>query len=135
MSRRVGIVALAVCDAAVLAAPVPKQLKKGDHAAILGEWYEPADKKRMWYFHEDGTAGGGDLPDPDRKGLYRIDPAADPKTLDWSADNGKTWTLGLYSLDGDTLTVNIAKGAGTPRPDSLVETDKTHKITATRKKD
>jgi uncharacterized protein (TIGR03067 family) len=133
MFRHLGVALLAAT--AVMAAPVPKGLKSTDRAAILGDWLEPPEKGRMWWFKEDGTAGGGDLSKPDRQGRYRIDPSADPKTLDWSTDDGKTWTLGIYSLDGDSLTVNIAKDAKNPRPNSLVDSDNTHRIVATRKKD
>jgi uncharacterized protein (TIGR03067 family) len=135
MSRHIGIVVVALIAAVVVAAPVPKQLKKGDHGAILGEWYEPADKARMWYFNEDGTAGGGDLPEPKRKGQYKIDPNTTPKSLDWSDDGGKTWQLGVYSIEDGVLTVNIGRESKDPRPTSLDENARTYKITAARKKD
>ena len=134
MSRHIGMILVAVCAAAVVAAPVPKQLKKDERAALIGEWEEPADKARIWWFKEDGTAGGGDLSNPNRRGTFRVDPSTNPKQLDWSTDNGKTWQLGLYSAENDTLKVNIAKDAKAPRPESLVETSETYSITATRKK-
>jgi uncharacterized protein (TIGR03067 family) len=134
MSRRIGMALVALSAAVVVAAPVPKQLKNTDRTSILGDWEEPPEKARVWWFKEDGTAGGGDLPTPTRKGQYRLDPTANPKTLDWSTDNGKTWQLGLYSLENDTLKVNIAKDTKGVRPETLVETEQTYAITATRKK-
>lgn len=134
MSRHLGMILVALTAAVVVAAPVPKQLKKDERAALVGEWEEPADKKRAWWFKEDGTAGGGDLPEASRRGIYRVDASTDPKRLDWSTDNGKTWQLGVFSIENDTLKVNIAKDAKAPRPESLVESGETYSITATRKK-
>jgi uncharacterized protein (TIGR03067 family) len=134
MSRRIALLLIGLSAAVVVAAPVPKKLKNTDRASILGDWEEPPEKARVWWFKEDGTAGGGDLPTPTRKGLYRLDPNASPKTLDWSTDNGKTWQLGIYSLEDDTLKVNIAKDTKGVRPETLVETEQTYAITATRKK-
>ena len=134
MSRHIGIALVALSAAVVVAAPVPKQLKKGDQSALVGEWEEPPERARAWWFKADGMAGGGDLSDQSRRGIFRIDGTTTPKSLDWSTDNGKTWQLGVYSLEKDTLKVNIAKDAKTPRPDSLTETGETYSITATRKK-
>lgn len=134
MSRHIGMLLVVLSAAVVVAAPVPKQLKKDERAALVGDWEEPADKKRAWWFKDDGTAGGGDLPNPSRRGTYRIDASTNPKQLDWSTDNGKTWQLGVYSIENNTLKVNIAKDANAPRPDSLVESSETYSITATRKK-
>lgn len=134
MSRRVGMMLVACCAAVAVAAPVPKQLKKDDHSAIVGEWVEPADKKRSWWFKEDGTAGGGDTA-TQRKGTYKLDPTATPKAIDWSDDGGKTWQLGVYSLADGVLTVNIGREAKDPRPTSFDVTARTYSITATRKKD
>lgn len=131
-------IALASLTAAVLvAAPVPKGVKNKnrDKEELIGEWLEPADKARTWWFKEDGTAGGGDLKNPSRRGLYRIDPTASPKTLDWSDDEGQTWQLGVYNIENGTLTVNIAAGSKDARPVSFDETPRSHKITATRKKE
>ena len=135
MSRHVGMMLVALTATLVVAAPVPKQLKKDERAALIGDWEEPADKARIWWFKEDGSAGGGDVSNPNRRGIFRIDASTDPKQLDWSTDNGKTWQLGLYSIENDTLKVNISRDAKAPRPETLVETSETYSITATRKKD
>lgn len=135
MSRHpVGFAVLIACAATLVAAPVPKQLKKDERAALIGEWEEPPEKKRMWWFKEDGTAGGGDLPEASRRGIFRIDASTTPKQLDWSTDGGKTWQLGLYSIENDTLKVNMGKDAKSPRPANMEEVAETYSITATRKK-
>ncbi len=135
MSRHpLGLAALVVCAAAVVAAPVPKQLKKDERAALIGEWEEPPEKKRMWWFKEDGTAGGGDLPEASRRGIFRIDASTTPKQLDWSTDNGKTWQLGLFTIENDVLKVNMGKDTKAPRPANMEEVAETYSITATRKK-
>jgi uncharacterized protein (TIGR03067 family) len=117
------------------AAPVPKSVKNQNRekADILGDWLEPPEKARIWWFKEDGTAGGGDLKSPTRRGQYRLDPTTDPKQLDWSDDGGATWQLGVYHIVNDTLTVNIAANTRDARPVSMDETPKSNKIVATRK--
>jgi uncharacterized protein (TIGR03067 family) len=136
MSRTLSLLVVSSAVTFAFAAPVPKGLKNQnrDKVEIVGEWLEPADKARIWWFKEDGTAGGGDLKDPKRKGQYRLDPSTDPKSLDWS-DDGQTWQLGVYSIENDVLTVNIGQSARDLRPVSLDATPKSHRITATRKKD
>ena len=130
------LLAFAMVSAVAFAAPIPKGIKNKfpDKEAIVGDWLEAPEKARIWWFKEDGTAGGGDLKSPTRKGLYRMDPMTEPKSLDWSDDNGATWQLGVYSLEKDVLIVNIASKTSDPRPTSLDENNQTHKISATRKK-
>jgi uncharacterized protein (TIGR03067 family) len=136
MIRLASIFFTSIVATLVVAAPVPKAVKnqERDKVEILGEWLEPADKGRIWWFKEDGTAGGGDIPKPTRKGLYRIDATTDPKSLDWSDDGGRTWQLGVYRIENDVLTVNIGANASDIRPVSFDETPRSHKISATRKK-
>ncbi len=136
MTRSAWITLASLTAVGVVAAPVPKGVKKNrDTEELVGEWLEPEQKARIWWFKEDGTAGGGDLKNPSRRGLYRIDPTASPKTLDWSDDEGQTWQLGVFSIENGTLTVNIAAGSKDPRPTAFDETPRSHKITATRKKE
>lgn len=137
MTRAIWITCITLAAAGGVAAPVPKGVKNQnrDKEELVGEWLEPADKARVWWFKKDGTAGGGDLKNPSRRGLYRIDPTASPKTLDWSDDEGRTWQLGVFNIENGVLTVNIAAGSKDPRPVSFDETGRSHKITATRKKE
>jgi uncharacterized protein (TIGR03067 family) len=119
----------------VLGAPIPKSIVKAanDKKQLVGDWLEPEDKKRSWWFKDDGTAGGGDIGKPPRKGLYRFDSTATPMTLDWSDDDGKTWVLGIYSLDGNTLKVAIGNNAKDARPENYETHPRSYVITATRK--
>ena len=136
MHRIASLLIVAAVSVGALAAPIPKALKNKfpDKEAIVGDWLEPPEKARVWWFKPDGTAGGGDLKSPTRRGLYRIDPTTEPKSLDWSDDNGATWQLGIYALEKDQLTVNMASKTSDPRPTSMDETGQTHKISASRKK-
>jgi uncharacterized protein (TIGR03067 family) len=119
----------------VLAAPIPKSIVKSakEKSQLVGEWAEPADKKREWWFKDDGTAGGGDLGKTPRKGLYRFDAGATPMTLDWSDDDGKTWQLGICTIEGGTLKVAIGNNAKDVRPANYDEHPRSYVITATRK--
>ena len=137
MARTAALLLVAGSALVVWAAPVPKGVKNKNKelAELLGEWLEPPEKARIWWFKEDGTAGGGDLKDPSRKGLFRIDPTTEPKSLDWSDDGGNTWRLGVYSIDNGVLTVNMADSGLAVRPVSLDDSPKSSRITATRKKD
>jgi uncharacterized protein (TIGR03067 family) len=123
-----------VLGMSVSAAPIPKGLinQQADQKQLVGEWHEPPEKARVWWFKEDGTAGGGAAKKQNRKGIYRIDRTTDPKSLDWSDDNGETWLPGVYSLEGDKLTVNIAIKLTDPRPTSIVETEHSNSIVATK---
>lgn len=134
MKTRLLLLMAASLAAGAFAAPIPKTMKKsGDEIQIVGEWLEPPEKARIWWFKADGTAGGGDLKEPKRKGLYKLDSTASPKTIDWSDDGGETWELGVYSLEGDELKVNIARDSNKPRPTSLEETPQSYFVKAKRK--
>jgi uncharacterized protein (TIGR03067 family) len=57
------------------------------------------------------------------KGSYRLYPNTDPRGIDLTEErNGKAATAqGVYSLDGDTLTVCVPE-AGSPRPTKIKST-------------
>jgi RNA polymerase sigma factor (sigma-70 family) len=52
-------------------------------------------------------------------GTYRLGPAKSPKEITTTTDDGKTH-LGIYKLDGDTLTVCMPEEDGAARPTELV---------------
>ncbi len=119
--RALAILLLIAAPGAV-AAPVPKELKKSDADRIVGLWTQtgscngggnvnPPDGT-SWKFEAGGKASiiqkGGGAMRGDIK--YAVDPAADPKAFDWIAPWGE-W-FGVYTLDGDSLTVYISSGKG-----------------------
>jgi uncharacterized protein (TIGR03067 family) len=103
------------------AAPVPKELKKTDADRIVGLWtltgscngggnVNPADGS-SWKFEAGGKASiiqRGGAPRGDIK--YAVDPSGDSKAFDWIAPWGEWY--GVYTLDGDSLTIYISSGKG-----------------------
>jgi uncharacterized protein (TIGR03067 family) len=118
-----------------LAAPIPKALVKSakEKSQLVGEWAEPTEKNRVWWFKDDGSAGGGEIGKTPRKGLYRFDASATPMTLDWSDDEGQTWQLGIFSIEGGTLKVAIGNNAKDVRPVNYDDHPRSYVISATRK--
>lgn len=114
------LVLLLACAAVAVAAPVPKAVKKkGDADLIVGEWVDSPGAQSVWLFREDGTAGVGDPVNPACKAVYKIDPNQTPKHLDWSQDGGRTWYLGVYELDGDSLKISFGGGNSGTRPPTV----------------
>lgn len=113
--------------AVVLAAPVPKNLKANDQAAIVGKWeltsatvsgqpYESAHGTK-WTLAADGTAVR-DRKEGVATAKYTLDPKGDPKAFDWHTDEGNTF-VGAYSLTGDTFRVSLRlKGSKRPKSDT-----------------
>jgi uncharacterized protein (TIGR03067 family) len=116
-----------------LAAPAPKEPPKKE-PSIVGEWVgeklvmggkevPPAKgvKGMRFTFAEDGKfTAHGDADKPDT-GTYKIDAKKDPPELDLIVPTGKATeaTLGIYKIEGDTLTICITftfgqKGAKRP---------------------
>ena len=129
------IITIVLFSLPLMAAPIPKSVLKSakEKSLLVGEWNEPKEKNRTWWFKDDGTAGGGDIGKPPRKGLYRFDASVTPMTLDWSDDDGKTWQLGIYSLENNTLKVAIGNNAKDVRPENYEEHPRSYVISATRK--
>jgi len=119
--RALAIPLLLLAIADLRAAPVPKELKKTDGDRIVGTWImtgscngggkvNPADGS-SWKFESGGKASilqNGGAPRGDIK--YAVDPAANPKAFDWIAPWGEWY--GVYTLDGDALTIYISGGKG-----------------------
>lgn len=93
------------------------------------------------WLREKATAGGADQPEPAggtrftltadgkflmkqgeraerEEGSYKVDAKKDPAEIDFMPRPGKDGppVLGIYKLDGDTLTICIARGDGKLRP-------------------
>ena len=118
--RLIGTLFVVACGSVLVAAPVPKALKRGSDAeGIVGAWEESPNAKSFWVFFADGMAGVGDPVNPQLKALYSIDPSQTPKHLDWSQDGGKSWYLGVYELDGDTLKISFGGGGNGIRPPTV----------------
>jgi uncharacterized protein (TIGR03067 family) len=108
----------------VLAAPVPKELKRTDEQAILGMWDmvahssngAPATPQTVkWRLESDGKAF---ILNPGESAIgYKLHPELSPKGFDWQWPG--SLHLGRYQLEGDTLKVVITSGASTVRPTEL----------------
>lgn len=117
MSRTHFVGCLLVSAVGGVAAPVPKVVKKQtDAERIVGVWVEANDPKSVWFFNADGTAGTGDPANPACKAVYKMDEKQSPPHLDWSQDEGKSWYLDVYELDGDTLKMSCGGGGSGMRP-------------------
>jgi len=96
------IVALMLLGSPGLAAPAPKELKKSDHARIVGTWLEigssmngGANQPGSGYrrrFDADGTATITRKDGTVVSGIrFTLDESAQPRTFEWIAPWG-TWT-------------------------------------------
>lgn len=100
------------------AAPVPKK-KTTDVELIQGLWNDGrGGDTAHWHFLANGEGGFGAKKNP-QAAKYRLDTTTDPKQFDWSQNGGKTWFLGIYELDGDTLKIALAQGGTGERPDEF----------------
>jgi len=115
--------------AVAVAAPAPKEAPKKE-ATIVGEWVGEkavSGGKEMpvppggvsFGFNADGTltiaeGGRGNA----KTGSYKIDPKKNPPEIDLipPADKKDETILGIYKLDGDTLTLCFQKGGPGGRP-------------------
>jgi len=110
------LVALLIAPALV-AAPVPKSVKKKDDATdIVGLWASTRGGTTGWWFGEDGKAGTGNPVQVGCAAIYKVDATQTPKQLDWSQDNGKTWYLAIYEIENDVLRINFGTGGSGKRP-------------------
>ena len=117
---------------------------EGDLAKLQGKWegeLRNDEGKIPIVLEFDGSTVVVTLTSPDGddleiEGTVKIDEAKDPKTLDFvdftSTDGDSIGdVLGLYELDGDTLTYDSG-GPNNPRP-SKIDPDSTHYLVAQKK--
>lgn len=121
MSRLFLAVAVLVFVPLLVAAPVPKSLKKqADGSEIVGLWASKPGGNSGWYFNADGSAGVGV---PGAPGgciaVYKVDVTQSPKHLDWSQDGGKTWYYAIYDIESDVIRINFGSGNSGKRPTVL----------------
>jgi uncharacterized protein (TIGR03067 family) len=119
MIRRAALVVLLVHCSTPFAAPIPKELKQGDQALILGTWklvesgsgtnaLRPGDGS-CWRFDADGKAAIVRANGKADEGIrYTIDPRESPKQFDWMPSWGNY--RGCYTLEGDRLTLYLRNG-------------------------
>jgi uncharacterized protein (TIGR03067 family) len=107
-----------------VSAPAPVSSTKSDHELIQGEWTHfnsrDASIKERWVFTADAMwsegAKGDDGVRVSRgvdKSRYWLDPSKNPKTIDFTCMEGPHMGMsvsGIYSIDGDTLTLCIPLG-------------------------
>jgi len=101
------------------AAPLPKELKQGDHAMIVGTWklvesgsgtnaLRPGDGS-SWRIESDGKAAIVRANGKADEGVkYTIDPRENPKLFDWMPSWGNY--RGCYTLEGDKLILYLRNG-------------------------
>lgn len=54
----------------------------------------------------------------------------------WSHNGGKTWFLGVYELDGDTLKITLGQGGTGQRPEGVDDQTRPYqRLTLTRVKE
>ncbi len=128
MSRLIPLAAFLLSVVPLVAAPVPKSLKKAAPGSIVGEWREvtaDADGRPTesptgytWRFEADGTAAviwpnGNTIP-----AAYQLDHQTAPVGYDWTLTSGGHRFVGVCEVSGDHLrTVTVS--AGKPRPTNL----------------
>jgi uncharacterized protein (TIGR03067 family) len=114
--------------ALTVAAPGPKDPPKKDTDRLLGAWAgEKAEAAGMplpvpvggmtMEFQPDGKLVIKEGAKPPEAAGYTADPKKDPHEIDLTppAAGGKVMTmLGIYKVEGDTLTLCLTVGAGRP---------------------
>ncbi len=117
MNRAFWSVVVLLFAPVLVAAPVPKSVKKKDDSAeIVGLWASTRGGTTGWWFGEDGKAGTGNPVQVGCKAIYKVDATQSPKHLDWSQDEGKSWYLAIYEIENDVLRINFGGGGSGKRP-------------------
>jgi uncharacterized protein (TIGR03067 family) len=112
--------------ALAVAAPAPKEAPKKDPPSILGEWVpttivvggkkEDQPAGSLMTFAKDGKSTMKE--DKDAKLVemsYTLDPKQDPSHITLTeAGMGNITLLGIYKLEGETLTICLASGKDRP---------------------
>jgi uncharacterized protein (TIGR03067 family) len=119
----------AVGLAVVLTAPGPKDPPKKARPSVIGQWSCESiafggavspNPGMTFEFTADGRvrqhkAGLGVIRDIE----FKTDPAKDPAEFEWNLGNGAPTCLGIYKVEGDTLTLCYWDGPDGKRPDKF----------------
>ena len=135
MTRAFWSVVVLLFAPVLVAAPVPKSVKKKDDSAeIVGLWASTRGGTTGWWFGEDGKAGTGNPVQVGCKAIYKVDATQSPKHLDWSQDEGKSWYLAIYEIENDVIRINFGGGGNGVRPTEIGPNKGSQFETGTRKK-
>lgn len=129
---RTAVLLVFVVTPSAVAAPVPKVAKKPDAESIQGRWVcqtldtgsgaQPDGE--TWLVLADGKLSNGNGTLKGHVAVpFTLDPAQSPKRIDIEPAGG-TVMVGVYELDGDTLTWCFSQ-PGQPRPKKLAAKDST----------
>ena len=131
---RFTLLTLACTGVSVLAAPVPKELRKSDK--LEGQWelvsLEARGRvvtplKQRWRIEADKITIEGNLPNaalrPRPPLAIKVDAAASPRALDYNV--GPAQRPAIYEVDGDTLKILMNVTVADERPKEMKPDDKT----------
>ncbi len=116
-----------ISTAALVAAPVPKAVKKADDATLMqGRWEAvtldsgggPKPDKRFLLVGDWTMSMTNDAPSNAAEGPLKLDPDQSPKQFDVTWKQWTTPQKYIYQLDGDTLTICHGQDSQ-PRPSEL----------------
>jgi uncharacterized protein (TIGR03067 family) len=127
---RMATALLLLCVIGPIAADDPK--KTDDAETLKGNWKAvslsqsgqavPAEIASHLKFTFDGKSYVNKMDEMVEEGSYAIDATKTPKTIDFDIktgdDKGKK-QLGIYKIEGDKLTIVVAKPGGNERPASF----------------
>jgi uncharacterized protein (TIGR03067 family) len=122
----------------LLAADEPDDAVKKEQEKLRGTWTPTAQeakgerqemdklKKHTWTFEDDKITINDDT--RSREHSFKLDPAKTPKTIDIADKKGDPIGLGIYKLDGDTLTIAITKPNADRPTEFTTKKDSSHVV-------
>ena len=128
-----------------VAAPGDKEAPKKEAPTLVGEWDgEKAVRGGQERPIPDGgvtvtfTADGKMLfregNKPTEEGTYKADPKKSPGEIDISPPKEEGTLIGIYKIDGDTLTICLSEKGSTDRPAKFESPDGTNVMLITLKR-
>ncbi len=106
---RVATILVLLLSGSLVAAPIPKSLKRQPAGNILGIWRVTDSLTETWIFRDDGSAGYGHSATKfDGPAVFTFDESVTPHEINWSQDNKKSWNFGVYAFEGGLLKMNFS---------------------------